>query len=107
MLFPLQVLSRRSAVSVRTAITNAMQKYPKHTCPQCGVNLTIMDSITFSLIADRATYSRRFRDRTKVTTPLAIILSAMAVETAVTQVFIEMEGNEHYGKTGSLNPTQG
>jgi hypothetical protein len=104
MLFPLQVLCPACRFG-STAITNATQKYPKHTCPQCGVSLTIMDSITFSLIADRLLI-RADSEIDKGDYTVAIILSAMAVETAVTQVFMKWKGIEHYGKTGSLNPTE-
>ena len=87
MLFPLQVPCPACRF-VSTATTNATQKYPRHACPQCGVSIAIMDSLTFSLIADRLLI-RADSEIDKSDYTLAIILSAMAVETAVTQVFMK------------------
>jgi hypothetical protein len=104
MLFPLRVPCSACG-STSTVTTNATQQYPQHTCPQCGASISIMDPLTISLIADRLLI-RVESEIEKADFTVAIILSAMAVETAVTQVFIKWKGIEYYGKTGSLTPTE-
>jgi hypothetical protein len=74
-------------------------EFPPAQCPRCGVQIHILDPLTISIIADRLLLRSQSeidgRDFT-----ISIICSAMAVECALTQVFIKWKGLDHFRSTG-------
>ena len=63
------------------------QRIPPATCPKCGAQIHLLDPLSVSVIADRLLYrSKHELDEGDYT--LSIICSAIAVETAFTQAFI-------------------
>lgn len=76
------------------------ERIPPATCPKCGAQIHILDPLSVSVIADRLLYrSKHELDEGDYT--LSIICSAIAVETAFTQVFIKWKSIEYLNETGN------
>jgi hypothetical protein len=68
--------------------------FPPATCPRCGQTIHIIDPLTISIIAERLLYrSQAELENSDFTMP--IICSAMAIETALTRLFLKWKEIEH------------
>jgi hypothetical protein len=62
--------------------------FPPATCPSCGETIYLFDPLTFSIVAERLLYrSKAEFEAGDFTMP--IICSAMAIETALTRLFLK------------------
>jgi hypothetical protein len=103
MLIPLPVQCPACG-SFSTATIHATQDHPQHTCPHCGASGVIPGHLSVSVVADLLLVRVQSEiDKGDFTVP--IILSAMAVETAVSHAFMKWKSIQHYAAGGSLNPT--
>lgn len=68
--------------------------FPPATCPTCGQTIHIIDPLTISIVAERLLYrSQAELENSDFTMP--IICSAMAIETALTRLFLKWKEIEH------------
>lgn len=70
------------------------------TCPQCGVQIHIIDPLSVSVIAERLLY-RSQRELEEGDFTLSILCSAIAVETAFTQAFMKWKSIEYLQANGN------
>jgi hypothetical protein len=79
------------------------EKFPPAQCPSCCQQIHLIDPLTISVVADRLLLrSRREIDEGDFT--LSIVCSAMAVECALTQVFLKWKGLDFW-RSGGRQPT--
>lgn len=72
--------------------------FPPATCPQCGQTIHIIDPLTISVVAERLLYrSQAELENGDFTMP--IICSAMAIETALTRLFLKWKEIEQFSAT--------
>lgn len=76
------------------ALGLADKKFPPAHCPQCGAAINIIDPLTFSIVSVRLLYrSQAELDGGDYT--LSIICSAIAIEAALTQLFVKWKEIDH------------
>jgi hypothetical protein len=71
------------------------KRIPPAHCPACGKTILILDPLSISVVADRLL----FRSRSEVDSgdpTVSIICSAVAVEAALTQVFVKWKKMDHW-----------
>lgn len=73
---------------------------PATTCPKCGEKINIVDPLSISIIAERLLYRSRSENDSGDPT-ISIICSAMAVESALTQVYIKWKSIENFQANGN------
>jgi hypothetical protein len=77
----------------------AEERFPAATCPNCEVQIYIFDPLSISVVADRLLH-RSNRETIEGDYTLSIICSAMAVECALTQVFMKWKDIDHLKSKG-------
>jgi hypothetical protein len=77
-----------------SALGHAEERFPAAVCPKCGAQIHILDPLSISVVAERLLY-RSQREITEGDYTLSIICSAIAVESALTQVFLKWKRIEH------------
>src|SRR5579863_7987442 len=75
--------------------------FPVSVCPKCGCPGWILDPLSISVVADRLLY-RSKAEMEEGDYTLSIICSAVAVECALTQVFLKWRGIESLKSLGHL-----
>ncbi|MGH9437980.1 MAG: hypothetical protein ACRD22_08800 [Terriglobia bacterium] len=75
------------------------QEFPPAKCPRCLEQIHIIDPLTISIVAERLLL-RGQRELDEGDFTLSIICSAMAVECALTHLFLKWKGLDHFGLTG-------
>lgn len=98
MKFPVPVTCS-SCGCVFTAVGHGEDQFPPATCPECQVQIHIIDPLSISVVADRLLY----RSKGEISAgdyTLSIICSAMAVESALTSVYQKWKGLEIFKSNG-------
>jgi hypothetical protein len=75
--------------------TNGDNRFPDAQCASCGIPGHLIDALSPSVVADRLI--RRSKDELDGGDySLAILLSAIAVETFLTRIFLKLKGMQHF-----------
>jgi hypothetical protein len=77
-----------------SALGYGKERFPPAKCPDCGQLIHIIDPLTISIIADRLLY-RSMYEVDEGDPTVSIIFSAMAVECALTEVFLKWKKLDH------------
>jgi hypothetical protein len=102
MLVPLPVACPACG-ELSTATVHVTKDHAQHSCPHCGAVGAIHDPLSVSVVAERLLV-RVQSEIDKGDFTIAIVLSAMAVETALIQAYLKWKAIEHYAAGGPLNP---
>ena len=81
-----------------TAFGYGSSEIPPANCPQCGQRIHMLDPLTISVVADRLLL-RSHHDMISGDFTVSIICAAMAVECALTQVFLKWRKLNHLSET--------
>lgn len=79
----------------------ATERFPAATCPTCGNQINVMDPLSISIVAERLLHRSQAEAEGGDPT-ISIICSAMAIESALTQVFIKWKSIERLGTDGDI-----
>jgi hypothetical protein len=77
-----------------SALGYGKERFPPAKCPKCGELIHIIDPLTISVIADRLLY-RSMYEVVEGDPTVSLICSAMAVECALTEVFLKWKKLDH------------
>ncbi len=70
------------------------EQFPPAKCPKCGATIHIIDRLSISIVADRLLY-RSGTELNAGDPTISIICSAIAIESALTSVFIKWKKIDH------------
>lgn len=104
MKFPVPIVCPSCGHKFSTSLY-ADKDIPPAVCPQCDTQINLIRPLTISLVSDLLLH-RASRELDEADFTLSIVCSGMAVESALTQVFLKWKGIDHLRSAKRLSTDQ-